>query len=394
MALNEKRIAALKEAGRYRDDGPIPGLWLQVTKAGVKSWLLRYELDHRERWMGLGPTYLVPLKAARERAREARIKLLDGVDPIEARRAERDAERNERNERITFEQATEEFLRLHEAGWTNAKHRKQWRSTLQTYAYPKLGDRPVKAIDAALINEALAPIWVSTPETASRLKQRVERVIQWVKDGKPLPAPSASKRTKNHPALPYPEIPQFMADLRDHKGISAQALEFLILCAGRTNEVIGAKREEFDLEHKIWTIPADRMKAKRPHRVPLSDRAITLLKTLPTEAGNEFMFIGPRAGKGLSNMAMLELMRGMRPDYVVHGFRSTFKDWCSEQTTFPNIVSEAALAHAIKDKTEAAYRRGDLLEKRKALMSAWARYCTTPPAKASATADVVVPLRR
>jgi integrase len=205
-----------------------------------------------------------------------------------------------------------------------------------------------------------------------------------MKDGAPLPAPKVSRRRRNHPALDFRELPKFMNELRRREGVSARALEFLILAAARTNEVIGARRDEFDFSQKIWTVPAARMKAGRQHRVPLSDRAIELLEALPAEVGNTHMFIGARQGRGLSNMAMLELMRDMRPEYVPHGFRSTFKDWCAETTNYPNIVSEMALAHKISDETEAAYRRGDLLDKRRRLMRDWARYCATEPAEASA----------
>jgi integrase len=382
MALTTKRVEGLFAPGRYFDDH---GLYLQVLSPTNRSWLFRFQRNGRgERWMGLGPVHTVSLNLARERARKARLLLLDGVDPIEARLAERDAQRKEETEQITFKQATEKFLTLHESGWRNAKHRQQWRNTLMAYAYPTLGARPVKAIDAALINQALAPIWPSIPETAGRVR------MQWVKDGMPLPTATVSKRRKNHPALPYREMPEFMNDLRNRQGVSARALEFLILTAARTNEVIGAKRGEFDFEQKIWTVPASRMKAGRQHRVPLSEAAIDLLQALPTEKGNDFMFIGSRGGKGLSDMAMRGLMRHMRSDCVPHGFRSTFKDWCAETTNYPNIVSEMALAHKISDETEAAYRRGDLLEKRRRLMCDWAQYCGSKPVTQT---DVVTPIR-
>jgi integrase len=388
MALTVKAVARLVEPGRYLDEH---GLYLQVLSATNRSWLLRFERDGRERWMGLGPLHTVNLPEARERARKARQQLLDGIDPIEARLAERDARRKEETEQITFKAASEKFLALHESGWRNAKHRQQWANTLKAYAYPTLGARPVRAIDAALINQALAPIWTTIPETAARVRHRIGRVLKWVKDGMPLPAPAVSKRRRNHPALPYQEMPNFMAELRQRQGVSAKALEFLILTAARTNEAIGARRAELDFGQRIWVIPETRMKAGREHRVPLSEPAIQLLEALPTEEGNDFVFIGGRHGNGLSNMAMLELMRDLRPDYVPHGFRSTFKDWCAETTNYPNLVSEMALAHKISNETEAAYRRGDLLDKRRRLMRDWARYCTTTPVQASTK---VVALRR
>jgi integrase len=388
MALSIRQVEKLRTPGRYLDEH---GLYLQVMSPTNRSWILRFQRDGRERWAGLGPVHTINLKEARERARMARRQLLEGVDPIDARLAEREAQRKEESERVTFKAAAEKFLALHESGWRNSKHRQQWRNTLKDYAYPTLGTRPVKAIDAALINQALAPIWSTIPETAARVRHRIGRVLTWVRDGMPLPKPAVSKRRKNHPALPYAELPSFMEELRKRQGISAKALEVLVLTASRTGEIIGAKRGEFDFKQKIWTVPATRMKAGREHRVPLSDPAIELLRTLPTEEGNDFMFIGGKQGAGLSNMALLELMRDMRPGYVPHGFRSTFKDWAAEQTNFPNMVSEAALAHAIGDKTEAAYRRGDMLEKRRKLMDAWAKFATTKPVEVTGR---LIPLRK
>lgn len=388
MALTLKLVEKLFVPGRYLDEH---GLYLQVLSPTNRSWLYRFERDGRERWMGLGPLHTINLPEARERARKARQQLLDGIDPIEARLAARDAQRKEETERVTFKQACEKYLALHESSWRNEKHRKQWASTLQTHAYPTLGTRPCKAIDAALINQALAPIWQTIPETAARVRHRIERVIKWVTEGMPLPKPAVSKRRKNHPALSYQELPSFMIELRQRQGVSALALQFLILTASRTGEIIGAKRGEFDFEQKLWTVPAERMKGGREHRVPLSDPATELLRKLPAEEGNVFMFVGGKRGAGLSNMAMLELMREMRPGFVPHGFRSSFKDWCAEQTNFPNMLSEAALAHAVGDRTEAAYRRGDMLEKRRRLMDAWAKYATTKPAEATGK---LIPIRK
>jgi integrase len=378
--LSTRAIAAAKELGLYGDGG---NLYLQVANINgngpTKSWVLRYMVDGRARKMGLGSINDFSLAEARERARQARQQLADGVDPIEARLATRDAARKEGAESVTFKAAAEKFLDVHEAGWRNDKHRAQWRSTLATYAYPTLGTRPVKAVDAALVNAMLAPIWTKTPETASRVRQRVERVVQWVKDGMPLPAPTKAKRVEHHAALPWAEIPGFMADLRQRDNYSARALEFTILTAARTGETIGALWPEIDLDAKVWTVSASRMKAHREHRVPLSDRAVAILKALPRIRGEKHVFPGAKHGAGLSNMAMLELVRGMRPGLTTHGFRSTFKTWASEQTSHPNIVSEAALAHAIPDKVEAAYRRGDLFAKRVRLMKDWASFCARPP---------------
>jgi integrase len=336
----------------------------------------------RARQMGLGALHTVSLAEARERAKQARQLLLDGTDPIEAKRAQRDAQKAATAENILFTDAVRRFLEVHESNWKNAKHRQQWANTLRDYAKP-LHDRPISAIDGAQITEALAPIWTRKPETARRVKQRIERVCQWVRDGMPLPAHGASKRVRHHPALPFAELPVLMADLRERDSISAHALEFTILTAARTSEAIGAKWAEIDLESAVWSIPAERMKGAKEHEVPLSKRAVAILEALPRERGG-YLFPGARAKAPLSNMAMLELLRGMRGDgLTVHGFRSTFRDWAGDQTAFAREVIEHALAHRIKDKAEASYRRSAALEKRRKLMEAWARYCQSTPMKAS-----------
>lgn len=386
MPLTIKKIEKLRTPGRYFD---AHGLYLQVFGPNNRSWVFRYELEGRERWMGLGPVHTTGLVEAREAARRARQMVRDKLDPIETRLAERDAKRADERSKISFKDATKKFLDLHQDTWKNEKHRKQWQSTLESYAFPALGSRPVSAIDDALINEALAPIWLKIPETASRVRHRIKKTIAWVTEGMPLPAKLAKRKAKNHAALPYAEIPAFMAELREREGISARALEFLILNASRTGEVIGAIWGEFDLAEKIWTIPAERMKAGKEHRVPLTDRSLEILASLPREKKNDFVFIGARSGKGLSNMAMLELMKGMRPGFVPHGFRSCYKDWCADRTSFPNIVSEMSLAHTVQG-VEGAYRRGDLLQKRVKLAEAWCRYCATPPAKSE---NNVTPIR-
>jgi len=387
-ALTTKRIAKL-EPGRYRDpEVPGLGLYLQVSPSGTKSWLLRYQVGELERFMGLGSAALFSLKQARQRAIEARRLLADNIDPIERRKAERDAKRAEAINNVTFKRAAEEYIALHADGWKNAKHRQQWRNTLRDYAYPALAERLVSGIDAAAINDAIAPIWQRIPDSAARTKGRIERVIEWIKEGKPLPKPAASKRVRHHPAVPYRDIPAFVAELRARDGIAPLALQFLILTAARTSEVIGATWNEIDFEDAVWTVPGARMKAGKPHAVPLTAAAIELLRAAPREQGNPHIFIGGRSGKPLSNMAMLALMRRTHPDYVPHGLRSSFRDWAGDMTNFPREVAEAALAHTLKDKTEAAYRRSTALDKRRKLMDAWARYCMSP-----APAGEVVPLR-
>jgi integrase len=375
--LTALKVGSLSKPGRYADGG---GLYLQVTPSGTKSWLFRFMLQGHAREMGLGSCNTFTLAEARERARQARQSVTDKKDPIEVRLSDRDARRAEESERITFKVASQRYLKVHETGWKNEKHRQQWRNTLRDYAYPTLGNRPVSAITGALISEALAPIWTTKAETASRVKQRIERVLQWVKDGMPLPAPSKARRVKHHKALPYAELPDFMARLRSLDSISARALEFTILTAARTGEVIEATWGEIDLDGKVWIRPGEHMKAHKEHRVPLCDRALAILDDLPREKGNPYLFVGATAGKGLSNMAMLECLRGLAPGLTVHGFRSTFKDWAAERTSYPNIVSEMALAHTVADKVEAAYRRGDLFEKRRRLMREWGRFAAEAPA--------------
>jgi integrase len=375
--LTAMTVAKLTAPGRYADG---LGLWLQVTKSAVgegvtKSWLFRYMCHGRARQMGLGPLHTISLGEARARAKAARQVLLDGDDPIEFKRKKRDEARAESSERMLFKNAAQRFLGLHEAEWKNQKHRQQWANTLQSYAYPTLASRPISAIDGALITEALALIWTKKPETARRVKQRIERVCQWVKDGMPLPRRGTSKRVKHHPAMPFAELPAFMAELRQRSGMSARALEFTILTVARTSDAIGAKWKEIDLEAGVWTVSDGRHKTGKDFEIPLSKRAIEILQGLPREKGG-FVFPGARAKAPLSNMAMLELLRGMRGDgLTVHGFRSSFRDWAGDRTNFAREVIEAAMSHQIKDRAEAAYRRSAAIEKRRQLMEAWARYC-------------------
>jgi integrase len=388
MALTTTKITKLKEPGRYSDGH---NLFLQVISPTNRSWLFIYTRGKRKRSMGLGPIHTFSLDEARELAREARKLLAAGVDPIEHRRVERDAARAAKAERVTFKEAAEQFINLYEDQWRNKKHRQQWRNTMAQYVYPSLGSRPVQTIDAAVINAALAPIWPTIGATAARIKNRIEKVLKWVKAGRPLPAPKASS-AKNHPSLPFKDIPQFMSALRAREGVVAAALEFTVLTAARTGETRFARWSEIDLAEKVWTIPGARMKAGRQHRVPLSGRVIEILEALPREARNEFVFVGAGRGKNLSDAGMLKLMREMRPGYVPHGLRASFKTWASETTAFPNDIVESSLAHAIANKTEAAYHRGDLLEKRRRLMDAWSQYCGSTPAQSGA--GEVVPLRK
>ena len=393
MNLTAKRIAKLRQRpGRYHDGH---GLILQVSNADNASWVLRYQRDGRERWLGLGPLHTVGLKEARERARAARLRLLDGIDPVDQKRADKAARVIAAAKTMTFAEAAKAWHAQHEAGWRNAKHVRQALKTLADHAFPKIGSLPVAAIDTGLVLKVIEPIWREKTSTASRVRGRIELVLDWAtvrgyRSGENparwkghlaevLPAHGKIAKPVHHAALPFTEIGDFLIDLRGHGGIAARALEFLILTTGRTGEVIGAQWGEFDLANKIWTVPAGRMKAEREHRVPLSNRAVDILKVLPRERGNDSVFIGLRAGTALSSMAMTATLKRMdRGDITVHGFRSTFRDWAAERTNFPNHVVEMALAHAVGDKVEAAYRRGDLFAKRQKLMEAWAAFCATP----------------
>ena len=394
--LTALKVEKAKKPGMYADGG---GLYLRVTPEGARNWVLRYMLDRRPRWMGLGPVALYGLAEARVRALDARRKRHEGIDPIEARRAERARQRLDAAKAVTFKQCAESYINSHRAGWRNDKHAGQWGATLATYAYPVIGTLPVQAVDTGLVLKALEPIWAAKPETASRLRGRIESVLDFAKvrgyrDGenparwrghlaKLLPARSKVRAVEHHAALPYADLPAFLTALRTQEGTSARALEFLILTGARTGEVIGAQWSEIDLLDKTWTVPTSRMKAHREHRVPLSPRVMTILHEMQAAQhrdGYWLVFPGGTAGMPLSNMAFLMLLRRMaRADLTAHGFRATFKTWASERTSFQNEIIEASLAHITGGKVEQAYMRGDLFEKRRRLMQQWATYCIAPP---------------
>jgi integrase len=371
-----------------------------------RSWVFKYEQDGKRHELGLGGLHTVSLADARDKARTLRQQLLEGVDLLEAKHAvkrERLARKAEQAKAVTFRQCAEMYLASHEDGWKNPKHREQWRSTLATYAYPVIGNLAVADIDTPHVIRVLEPIWKTIPETASRLRARIEAVLGFATvDGfrhgdNParwrshlagrFPAKGKIREVKHHAALTYTELPQFMAELRSRDSVSAQALEFTILAAARTGEVIGAKWDELDLKAKTWTVPVGRMKAGKKHVVPLPDRAVEILEGLPRKGKHVF---ANGDGHALSNMAMLQLLRGMQRGLTVHGFRSTFTDWAHEQTAFPAPVIDMALAHKVSDKVEAAYRRGDLFEKRRRLMAQWARFLAKPILPAGATVTSMV----
>jgi integrase len=396
MALTEKRVAKLKESGRY-GDGNRSGLYLQVKGPKNRSWIMRYERDGRERWMGLGSLNVFTLQEARERARRARQQIADGIDPLDARAAERSQRVLEAARSITFEKAAQAYFDAHQASWKNPKHAAQFGSTLRDYAYPKIGRLSVADIDTGQVLKCIESIWQTKTETANRVRGRIEAVLDWAtvrgyrKGDNParwkghlsetLPSRGKIQKVVHHPALPFAELPAFMMELKKREGVAARALEFTILTAARTGEAIGATWDEVDPDHKTWIIPAERMKAKKEHRVPLSAPTVELLRNLPREEGNEHVFIGPRRD-GLSNMAMTSVLRRMKRDGItVHGMRSAFRDWAAERTNYPTEVVEQALAHTVGSKVERAYRRSDVLAKRARLMDEWARFCTIEPAE-------------
>jgi integrase len=379
------------------------GLYLQVTrtldrKDCNRSWIFRYRASNgngqsRLRDMGLGPLSTLSLSEARDKARTLRQQRLDGLDPIEHRRAVKAKAAAEGNI-LTFDQAAMQFLAEREHTWRNQVHRNQWRQTIQSHASPVIGKLPVGLVETKHITQILDPIWKSTPTTAERLRARLELILDWAKvrghrqgenparwRGHLSNIYVSAKRDKHHAALPYVEVAGFMQSVRDRSGATTRALEFLILTACRTNEVLGARWEEIDLDTKTWTVPAERMKAGKEHKVPLSRAALDIIKAQAGIREGDFVFNGAQPGEPLNSFALLQVVKKINPGITAHGFRSSFMDWCHEQTSFPKAVIDLALAHTIGDKVEAAYRRGDLLEKRRALMQSWSDFCAKPKTK-------------
>jgi integrase len=366
-------------------------LLLQVSRGADgainRSWIFRFELDGRRHDLGLGPLRDRTLAEARDKARELRQKLRDGIDPAaerEQRKAERVAQEVERAKQITFKQCAERCIQAHADGWRNAEHHRQWHSTLEQYVFPVIGNLPVGEIDVALVVKTLEPVWRDIPETASRIRGRIEKVLGWAtvrgfRSGdnparwrghlqELFAAKAKLQPTRHHAALPYAQVPALTAELRRRDHLAAHALEFTILTAARAGEVLGATGSEVDVAARTWTIPAGRMKAAKEHRVPLSDRALELIGRKPA---NDRLF-------ALGERAMLTLLQELRPGMTVHGLRSSFRDWCSERTSYPEAVCEQALAHSVGSKVERAYSRTDLFEKRRRLMTEWAKFCASP----------------
>ena len=386
--LSALAVSRLTVAGNHPVGG-VTGLYLYINDANARSWVLRIMVGDKRRHIGLGGYPDVTLAQARDKARVARDEVSRGIDPVVQRRALASQLRAQQAADKTFKQAAQAYIEAHGDTWKNPKHRAQWVSTLSTYAYPHVGQLAVRDIGQGHVLSILEPIWKTKNETASRLRGRIESVLDWatargLRNGenparwkghldKLLPAPSKVQKVEHHRALPIDQLPAFMQALRQREGLAARALEFTILTAARSGEVRGAIWEEIDVKTKVWIIPAERMKAGREHRVPLSDAALHLLKALPRLADSPLVFPAPRGGQ-LSDMTLNAVMRRMQVDAVPHGFRSTFRDWVAERTNHPRELAEQALAHTLESKVEAAYRRGDALDKRRGMMQEWAEF--------------------
>ncbi len=392
--LNALQVRRLKEPGRHADGG---NLFLYITRAGSRSWIFRYRsrITGKLRDMGLGPALDVTLERARERAAAARVLLTEDIDPLDHARDKRMSAKLAHAIRMTFGQCASQYIETHRAGWRNSKHADQWVATLDTYAAP-ITDLPVDAIDTALVLKCLEPHWGIKTETMTRVRQRIEAVLDWATArklrigenparwkghlDKLLPKRSKVQKVVHREALPYDDMPAFMVELRKRQGLGARVLELQILTAARPGEAAGAQWTELELDRAVWTIPGDRMKAGKEHRVPLSAPIVKMLKALHRIDGNVFPGV---KGRPLTTAAGMALLKDMRPGITAHGFRSTFRDWAAECTAHPREVIEHALAHQLKDKAEAAYQRGDLFDRRARLMADWAKYIDTPARSAN-----------
>ncbi|MFB1486905.1 MAG: tyrosine-type recombinase/integrase [Thiocapsa sp. C3-sup] len=395
VVITTARQAETVPPGKYTTN--VRRLFLRV-RGGSRGWFLRYQFDGTSKELSLGALPVTSFKQATSKANEAAVLLAEHLDPAKAWAPAPEVYVEPEPLIPTFTQAAAAFIRLNRHGWSNRKHARQWTTTLKTYARPTLGNKPVDKVTTDHILSVLKPIWITKTETAKRVQGRIENILdfaaarQWRDTANParwrghldklLPKPTKVKTVRQQPALPYQDVAAFLVQLRGLTSISARALEFLILTACRTGEVLGAQWTEIDLAARVWTIPAVRMKANREHRVPLSDAAMAVIETLPRIVNHPYVFPGAKHGRPLSNMALLQVMRGMgfgvggtRGDAVPHGFRSSFRDWAGEVSSFPNHVCEMALAHVIGNKAEKAYRRGDLFDKRRAMMLQWADWC-------------------
>jgi integrase len=400
--LTATEVRRLMKPGLHAVGG-VAGLLLQVTATGARSWILRATVGAKRRDIGLGGFPDVPLAMARENAREAREKIRQGVDPVAERRAARDALRLAQARVMTFRDAALRTYEKKEAEFKKHRRRNNWIRSLEMYAFPIIGHLPVAEIDLPHVQKVLEPIWHDKTHTATKVRERMESVFAWAivsgyRTGdnparwkgnlrEVLPKPSKITKTRHFPALPWNEVPAFMPELRKREGMSAKALEFIIYTAARSSEARLATWGEVDLEARLWTVPEERMKAGKPHRVPLCDDAVRLLKALPRFEGSDYVFTAPRGGP-LSDMSISAVCRRMGVDAVPHGFRSSFKDWARSCTRYADEVSELALAHVNSDATRAAYARDELLPQRTRLMREWGKFLNTPTTNAA-----VVPMR-
>lgn len=406
--IHKLRDLTIRQAkkGVFSDGG---GLYLQVRTSGTKDWYFRYEVEiiekgkpkRAERKKGLGSYPTIKLQDAREEASRCRKLRKKGVDPIEHDKNEKEEAKLKAGRAKTFKFCADKYIETHKAEWSNEKHQTQWTNTLTKYAYPHIGDLPIQKIDTRLILDVLEPIWSDKTETATRIRQRIETILDWAiahkyRTGdnparwkghldKILPKPTKIKKVRHHSAMPYSDIPEYFKKLRKNKSASAQALAFIILTATRSSEARKARFEEID--NNVWTIPAIRMKSRREFRAPLSTETLKIIKEAKPTSKDGYIFSGNKSF--ISDTTIRNLLKETHPNFTIHGFRSSFRDWCAETTNYPREVAEAALAHTLRDKTEAAYQRGDLLEKRHKLMEAWAKYCLSNEQKAK-----VVPIRK
>jgi integrase len=378
--LTARQVETMKTPGDHADGN---GLYMRVKPSGMKTWLFRYQVNGHRHAMGLGSTRLKSLAQAREKSYELALKISDGIDPIQERKV------LERKTSITFMDAAARYIKVMRPSWKNVKHAQQWQNTLDKYCTP-IADLPVDKIDSYLVMQCLEPIWAVIPETASRIRGRMEKILDWsrvngYREGEnparwsghldqSLPRKTKITTVKGHASMPYTELPQFWPVLNLLQGLGARALEFTILTACRTSEVLNAKWQEIDEPSQIWTIPAERMKAGKEHRVPLSNATLSLLNALKNQQRGDLIFPGQKRNHSLSNMTMLKVLQRLEHAYTPHGFRSTFRTWISEKTNHVHEVAEAALAHTIGDKVVAAYQRGDLFEKRRQLMLDWTNF--------------------
>ena len=386
--LSAVKVTNLRQPGYYADGG---NLYLRVAPGGTKGWIFRFTIAGRTRDAGLGSYPTMTLIKARESARRWREMVAIGVDPIESSRRDRETNRIASAKSMSFEQCARAFIASHATAWRSVRQSRLWSKTLADYVYPVVGALPVGAVDTGLVLKVLEPIWTEKPETASRVRARCERVLDWAKvrgyrEGENparwrghldhlLPNWRKVRAVTHHAAMPYRDIGTLMEKLHANPTAGSCALQFLILTATRTSEALGARWDEIGFDQQMWSIPASRMKTGREHRVPLSARAIAILKEMAKVRQNELVFPGAREGRPISRMALVNLIERLAPEVTVHGFRSTFRDWCAEQTNFPREAAELALAHSIGDSVERAYQRSDLLEKRRKLMEAWAQFC-------------------